>query len=662
MQMVGLIRIFVQALILGNILDLSLDHNSKDIIYFEETLMANNDPIDFLKQVGLFKGLNQEAISIIAAKLGKRNYQPGQMLFSENNPREEMVIIRSGKVVLFKKTPFGKEIIISYFGQHDFLGEGTIIDDSPHASSGRAEKKTSIYYITRKDLKQILEERGPIAMTVYSFIAKAISRRMRQANSRVLNIPVQFESGRTRTEHDLLGEREVPHEYYYGIQTLRALENFNISGITLNFFPVLIEAFASVKMAAACANHELGILDQTIKDAIEKACREIKNKRFHEHFTVDMIQGGAGTSTNMNANEVIANRALELMGHERGEYQFCHPNNHVNLSQSTNDTYPTSVKIALFNANKSLVQVLSNSTKSFHAKAKEFAKIIKMGRTQLQDAVPMTLGQTFESYAATLEEEVVRLDENAKLFLEVNMGATAIGTGINADPDFGKTVIKHLQKVTGLDIKLAKNLIEATQDTGAFVMYSSAIKRLAIKLSKICNDLRLLSSGPRAGLNEINLPKMQPGSSIMPGKVNPVIPEVVNQIAFKVIGNDLTVSLAAEAGQLELNVMEPIIVHSLFESMEMIKNGLMVLTDKCIKGITANADHCKSMVLNSIGIVTALNPILGYETSTRLAKEALETNKGVYELVLEQKLLSKSKLNKILSPENMLKPHKVLRK
>lgn len=619
-------------------------------------------PIDFLKQVELFKGLNDEAISIVARKLGKRSFQAGQIVFSENNPREEMVFIRSGKVELFKKSPFGLENTISYFNQFDFLGEGCIIDDSPHSTSGRAESKTEVYYILKDDLTAIFRDNGFIAMNVYSFIAKAISRRMRQGNSKVLNIPIQFESGRTRKEHDLLGTRDIPHEYYYGIQTLRALENFKISGITLNFFPVLIEAFASVKMAAAMANHELGILELTIRDGIVKACQEILNKHLHEHFMVDMIQGGAGTSTNMNANEVIANRALEIMGHERGEYQHCHPNNHVNLSQSTNDSYPTSVKIAIYNANRSLIQVLIESIKSFTGKAREFSKVIKMGRTQLQDAVPMTLGQTFEAYAVTLEEEVARLNENADLFLEVNMGATAIGTGINADPNYSKVVIKHLRKITGLDIKLAKNLIEATQDTGSFVMYSSAIKRLAIKLSKICNDLRLLSSGPRAGFNEINLPKMQPGSSIMPGKVNPVIPEVVNQIAFKVIGNDLTVSLAAEAGQLELNVMEPVIVQSLFQSIEMLKNGLAVLTDKCIKGITANEEICKTMVMNSIGLVTALNPILGYEVSSQLAKEALETNKGVYDLVLEKKLLTKSKLNKILSPENMVKPHKVMRK
>ncbi len=624
--------------------------------------MSTQQMNDFLKHVELFRGLKNDALTTISQKLEKKEYKSGQMLFSENNPREQIIMVKEGKVLLFKKTPFGEEKVISYFGPFDFLGEGAIIDDTPHFTSARAMDATITYCIHKDDLVDIFRKSGDIAVSVYSYVAKVISRRMRQANTRVLNTAVQYESGRTRTEHDLLGEREVPQEYYYGIQTLRALENFNISGITLNFFPVLIEAFAEVKMAAARANHELGILDETIKKAIEKACNEIKNKRLHEHFTVDMIQGGAGTSTNMNANEVIANRALEIMGHDRGEYQYCHPNNHVNLSQSTNDTYPTSVKIALYYANERLINILKNLIAAFYEKAKEFSSVIKMGRTQLQDAVPMTLGQSFEAYAVTFEEEVLRLEENANLFLEVNMGATAIGTGINADPGYSKKVIKHLKEITGLDIKLAGNLIEATQDTGSFVMYSSAIKRLAVKLSKVCNDLRLLSSGPRAGFNEINLPKMQPGSSIMPGKVNPVIPEVVNQIAFKVIGNDLTVSLAAEAGQLELNVMEPVIIQSLFESIEMLKNGMTTLTDKCLKGITANEEHCRNIVMNSIGLVTALNPILGYETSTRLAREALETNKGVYDLVLEKKLLSKAKLNKVLSPENMIKPHKVQRK
>jgi aspartate ammonia-lyase len=331
----------------------------------------------------------------------------------------------------------------------------------------------------------------------------------------------------------------------------------------------------------------------------------------------------------------------------------------VNLSQSTNDAYPTSVKIALIYSNMKLVQVLQVLIESFQNKAKEFAHVIKMGRTQLQDAVPMTLGQSFEAYAVTLSEEVERLNQNARLFLEVNMGATAIGTGINSEPGYTDIVIKHLRRVTGLDIVLASNLVEATQDTGAFIMYSSAVKRLAVKLSKICNDLRLLSSGPRTGFNEINLPPMQPGSSIMPGKVNPVIPEVVNQIAFKVIGNDLSVTLAAEAGQLELNVFEPVIVQSIFESIEMLKNGMNTLKYRCIDGITANEERCKMMVYNSIGLVTALNPFLGYETSSKLAKEALINNRGVYELVLEKGLLTKEQLDQILDPENMIKPRKM---
>ena len=481
---------------------------------------------------------------------------------------------------------------------------------------------------------------------------------MRHANNRLVNRAAQYESGKTRLEHDLLGEREVPYEYLYGIQTLRAVENFNISGILLNFFPDLIESLAQVKLAAAHANYELKLLEDKQYKAIVQACKEIAMGKFHNHFIVDMIQGGAGTSTNMNANEVIANRALEIMGYEKGQYEYCHPNTHVNLSQSTNDAYPTAIKIALIKSNIALIVVLKELIKAFRDKACEFEFVIKMGRTQLQDAVPMTLGQEFEAYAVTLDEEIQRLEENADLFLEVNMGGTAIGTGINAKPGYSDKVISHLRKITGLKVKKAKNLVEATQDTGAFVMYSSAIKRLAIKLSKISNDLRLLSSGPRAGFNEINLPPMQPGSSIMPGKVNPVIPEVVNQIAFKVIGNDITVTLAVEAGQLELNVMEPVIVQSIFESIEMLKNGMSTLRSRCIEGITANPDNCRNMVENSIGLVTALNPVLGYEICTKLAKEALERNIGVYDLVIEKKLLTIEKLNELLKPENMINPQR----
>ena len=462
-----------------------------------------------------------------------------------------------------------------------------------------------------------------------------------------------------RIEHDLLGEREIPDNAYYGIQTLRAVENFSISGIKLSLYPQLITSFAQVKTAAARANRDLGLLPDNLYKAIEKACDEVRTGAFNGEFIIDMVQGGAGTSTNMNANEVIANRALELLGHKKGEYTHCHPNNHVNLSQSTNDAYPTAVKIALYAGNKKLTAELSTLISAMHAKAKEFANVLKMGRTQLQDAVPMTLGQTFEAYAVTLEEEIQRLNENARLFLEINMGATAIGTGINSEPGYAEKVTEHLSAITGTPLVSAPNLIEATQDTGSFVMYSSSVKRLAVKLSKICNDLRLLSSGPRCGINEINLPPMQPGSSIMPGKVNPVIPEVVNQTAFKVIGNDLTVTLASEAGQLELNVFEPIITLSLFQSQDMICNAMNTLRVRCIEGITANAEHCRSMVYGSIGLVTALNPVIGYEEASDIARTALKTGTSVYDLVLQKKLLTKAQLDDVLNPENMTPPRKI---
>ncbi|WP_300570164.1 aspartate ammonia-lyase [Flavobacterium sp.] len=459
-----------------------------------------------------------------------------------------------------------------------------------------------------------------------------------------------------RIENDLLGDLQVPANAYYGIQTQRAIDNFHISGVKLYQFPEFIKGLAYVKWAAAETNFQLGILDEKLKNAIVDAAKEVVSGKFDKEFPIDMIQGGAGTSTNMNINEVLANRALELMGYQKGEYQYCSPNDHVNLSQSTNDAYPTSIRIASVNSNITLIEHLKELVASFRKKGVEFKSVLKMGRTQLQDAVPMTLGQEFEAFAATLEEEVDRLTQNCNLMLETNMGATAIGTGINAAPGYAKLCAENLAKVTGLAIFSAPNLIEATPDTGAYVIYSSALKRMAIKISKICNDLRLLSSGPRCGFNEINLPPMQPGSSIMPGKVNPVIPEVMNQVCYRVIGNDLTVTMAAEAGQLQLNVMEPVLTYAIMESMQLLSNGMDTLREKCINGITANEEHCREMVLHSIGIVTALNPYIGYKNSTKIAKEALETGKGVYALVLEHNILSKEQLDEILNPENMLAP------
>jgi aspartate ammonia-lyase len=460
----------------------------------------------------------------------------------------------------------------------------------------------------------------------------------------------------TRREHDLLGDRDVPAEAYYGVHTLRAVENFPISGTKISIYPDLIVALASIKLAAARSNQELGMLDQTRADAIVAAAEEIRAGALHEEFVVDVIQGGAGTSTNMNANEVIANRALELLGRPKGDYKFLHPNEHVNMSQSTNDVYPTALKLAAYSGIMRLVDAMAVLRGAFEAKSEEFRDIVKMGRTQLQDAVPMTLGQEFSTYAVMLGEDEQRLKEAVLLVCEINMGATAIGTGINSHPDYAGLVCRHLRTATNIPVVTAANLVEATQDCGAFVQLSGVLKRVAVKLSKTCNDLRLLSSGPRVGLGEINLPPMQAGSSIMPGKVNPVIPEVVNQIAFEVIGNDVTVSFAAEAGQLQLNAFEPIIAHSLFKSVNHLRAGCMTLAEKCVSGITANREHLRRGVERSIGIVTALNPYIGYANATEIAQQALVSNKSVYDLVLEKKLLTREQLDQILQPEVLTQP------
>ena len=460
----------------------------------------------------------------------------------------------------------------------------------------------------------------------------------------------------TRREHDLLGDRDVPDSAYYGVHTLRAVENFPITGTPISIYPELIGALACIKEAAARANHALGLLDAERMQAIAHACAELRAGKLHEQFVVDVIQGGAGTSTNMNANEVIANRALELLGHARGEYEHLHPNEHVNISQSTNDVYPTALKIATYHAIHRLVGAMAVLRGAFERKADEFADVLKMGRTQLQDAVPMTLGQEFSSYATMLEEDEARLREAAELVREINMGATAIGTGITAHPDYARRVCEELSRITGIALVTAPNLVEATQDCGAFVQISGVLKRVAVKLSKTCSDLRLLSSGPRAGLNEINLPAMQAGSSIMPGKVNPVIPEVVNQIAYEVIGNDVTVTFAAEAGQLQLNAFEPIIAHSLFKSIQHLHNGCLTLAERCVNGITANRERLRASVQESIGIVTALNPYIGYKNATAVAAQAHASGRSVYEVVLEMQLLSREQLDAILKPEELTRP------
>ncbi|MBH5328673.1 aspartate ammonia-lyase [Eikenella sp. S3360] len=459
----------------------------------------------------------------------------------------------------------------------------------------------------------------------------------------------------TRTEHDLLGERQIPAEAYWGIHTLRAMENFQISGQKISDVPQFVRGMVMVKKAAAQANGELGALKPEIATAIAQACDEVLGKgRCLDQFPSDVFQGGAGTSVNMNTNEVVANLALEILGHAKGRYDIVNPMDHVNASQSTNDAYPTGFRLAVYESTGGLLDKLGYLKNAFAQKAEEFKTVLKIGRTQLQDAVPMTAGQEFKSFQVLLEEEILNLERTRQLLLEVNLGATAIGTGVNTSKGYAQLAVQKLSEISGLPCKLTENLIEATSDCGAYVMVHGALKRTAVKLSKICNDLRLLSSGPRAGLKEINLPEMQAGSSIMPAKVNPVIPEVVNQICFKVIGNDTTITFAAEAGQLQLNVMEPVIAQCMFETLSLLGNAAATLADKCVRGITVNRDICERYVFHSIGLVTYLNPYIGHENGDLVGRICAQTGKGVREVVLERGLLSEAELDRILAPENLV--------
>ncbi|MBM3382221.1 MAG: aspartate ammonia-lyase [Betaproteobacteria bacterium] len=608
-----------------------------------------------LSGLSIFADLTPGELKTLKTYIQKSSSKVGETIYSPGATRDRLRIIVSGRVEL--QAQLGSvdwDEKTTLYGPGQFMGEASLMKDGTlHQATATALTDVEFMLLRRESFLKMQSEQPALAAKIQHNIASYIFSRIQGAGNRGLLSSI-YSSGKTRHEHDLLGEREVPAEAYFGVQTLRACENFNITGVTLRGFPSLIRALAEVKKAAALANRDLGLLSADICEPVCRACDEIIAGHWHEQFVVDVIQGGAGTSTNMNANEVIANRALEIAGFKKGDYKKIHPNNHVNLGQSTNDAYPTAVRVAILHALPTLIDALAELCGALAKKAGEFSSVVKMGRTQLQDAVPMTLGQEFEAFRVNLEEDIMRLQDAARLFLEVNLGGTAIGTGITAHPEYRAKALIHLNHVTGFKLVSSANLIEATPDTGSFVLFSGILKRLATKLSKICNDLRLLSSGPRCGLGEINLPPMQPGSSIMPGKVNPVIPEVVNQVAFQVIGNDLTITLAAEAGQLQLNVMEPVIVFNLFQSMQMLPRAIKTLSRLCVSGITANPEVCRRYVENSIGLVTALNPHIGYENSTRIAKEALETGRSVFDLVLEHKLLSREKLENLLRPENML--------
>ncbi|MDR1529867.1 MAG: aspartate ammonia-lyase [Burkholderiales bacterium] len=462
----------------------------------------------------------------------------------------------------------------------------------------------------------------------------------------------------SRIEKDFLGERELPDNVYYGVQTLRGKENFYITGLQISQEPALIKAFGYVKKAAAMANRDAGVLDPAKAEAIVKACDRLIAGEFADQFVTDFIQGGAGTSINMNANEVIANIALEILGKPKGDYATISPNDHVNCSQSTNDAYPTAFRLALLMRMKEYTTTLAGLQKAFFNKGQEFENVLKMGRTHLQDAVPMSLGAEFHGFGTTIGEEITRIEDSCNMLREVNLGATAIGTSVNAPTGYPEKATQYLAEFTGEPFTLADDLVEATSDTGAYVLLSGVLKRTAVKLTKICNDLRMLASGPRCGLNEINLPQLQPGSSIMPGKVNPVIPEVVNQTGFFVIGMDLTVTLAASAGQLQLNVMEPVIGLALFSSIKAMQNAVESLTEHCVKGITANTEHTRAMVMNSLGIVTQLSPILGYKQCAEIAREGYQDNKSIHDIVVkEKKLITQEKWDEVFSFENLIHPH-----
>jgi aspartate ammonia-lyase len=600
-------------------------------------------------------GIQAEELASVL-KLGTAvSYQPGDYLFHESSPRQWLGVVMEGEVELLRGQ-HGHSTRVGVAESGALLNEGVMLDDTPHSTSGVARQGARVWQIPRSELDSVRTENPVVFYRIVGQVARRISDRLRSATERLAREEGAPTLTNVRREHDSLGEREVPNHAYYGVQTIRAIENFPFSGIHVCHYEHFVRALACVKKAAALANAELGVLDLKVAAAIAAACDEILSGKLHDQFVVDMIQGGAGTSTNMCANEVIANRALELMGHAKGDYQHCHPNDHVNCSQSTNDAYPTAIKLGVWLTLRDTLSALRELKKSLEAKEAEFADVIKMGRTENQDAVPMTLGQEFGAYAVMIGDGIRHLDHAGNELLETNMGATAIGTGLNSPPGYAPLCTKKLAEVSGAPVRLAANLVEATQDSGEFALMSSAMKTAAVQLSKICNDLRWLSSGPRCGLYEIRLPAMQPGSSIMPGKVNPVVPEVVSQICFQIIGNDVTIAMASEASELELNMAEPIIAFNLYFGLTLLRNAAIVLASRCISGIEPNRERCREYVQNSIGLVTALNPVLGYEKSAALAKEALKTGGSVYDLVIAKGWLTKDKLDSLLKPENMTHP------
>jgi aspartate ammonia-lyase len=615
-------------------------------------------PLETIAAAARRIGIVTDDLAAVVQLGSAQSYAPGDYLFHESTPREWLGIVLDGEVEIVRGAQ-ARTVTLATLVPGAIFSEGVMLDDSPHAAGAVTRQGTRVWKISRGALEQIRTSKPEIYYRIVGRVAARLNERLRFAAERIAGEKSATIVSAVRNEHDSLGEREVPEQAYYGVQTIRGMENFPLSGIRLYHFEHFIRAFAFVKKAAALANRELGVLDATKADAIVQACDEIAAGNLHDQFVIDMIQGGAGTSTNMNANEVIANRALEILGHRKGQYEHLHPNDHVNCSQSTNDAYPTAIKLGVLLTLRDTVSALRELRAALETKAKEFADVLKMGRTENQDAVPMTLGQEFGAYGVMIGDGIRHLARVGEEFLAINMGATAIGTGLNSPPGYAALCTKRLAEVSGVPVTLAGDLVEATQDSGEFALMSSTMKTAAVQLSKICNDLRWMSSGPRCGLYEIRLPAMQPGSSIMPGKVNPVIPEVVSQVCFQIIGMDTTVSMAAEASELELNMAEPVIAFNLLFGLTLLRNAAIILHSRCIAGIEANRERCLEYVHNSIGLVTALNPVLGYERSASIAKEALKTGGSVYDLVLQKGWLTKERLDDLLKPENMTHPRQI---
>ncbi len=611
---------------------------------------------DMLEQTAKAIGVDAANLREFFDRGGIVTYGAGDVLFHESTPREWFGVVETGEVEIVSGL-HGSTTHLSTIGPGGMVSESIFLDDSPHTVSARARQGATVLQVPRAAIEELKASNPDVYYRLVARSARRLGDRLRHMSQQLAGkASADRAMTSVRREHDLLGERDLPNDVYYGVQTLRGLENFPISGIPLKNFEHFVTALAYVKKAAAQANAELGALARDRADAIAAACDEIVAGKLRDHFVVDMMQGGAGTSTNMNANEVIANRGLEILGHAKGQYTHLHPNDDVNCSQSTNDAYPTAIKIGVILSLADTLGAMRELAEALERKAVEFSDVIKMGRTENQDAVPMTLGQEFGAYAVMVRSAIRTLGQAGDDLHEINMGATAIGTGLNSPPGYAELVTTRLREVSGLPLRLAGDLVEATQNAGGFVGMSANMKRAAVQVSKICNDLRWLSSGPRCGLAEIRLPAMQPGSSIMPGKVNPVIPEVVSQVCYQIIGYDMTISMAAEAGELELNMAEPIMAYDLLHGLMILKNACVILATRCINGIEANRERCQQLVENSIGLVTALVPVLGYERSAAVAKEALATGGSVYDLILAKGWLSKQALDDMLAPQNMTAP------